>query len=107
MFDSVSFSEMQRWLGIGNAARKVDTLGRRSFILAGCPDAHTIRIEGSHGAVMNMDKDYWNYVCKVIHNTAIDRREKTTTYSQLRNYRFSPSVPALCRAYYEEKGGVR
>lgn len=102
-FRSVAFGEMVKWL---KEPRRVPTLGRRSYIDATAPKSNTIHIVGKNGGQANLDRAYWDYVCEVIDRTAPDRRHSTINYSQLRNYRFSPSVPALCRAYYEEKGGA-
>jgi hypothetical protein len=107
MFNSVPFNEIVKWLGIGQPAKRVPTLGRRSYIDASAPNSKTIHIVGKNGGQADLDRAYWDYVCEVIDRTAPDRRHITTNYSQLQNYRFSPSVPALCRAYCEEKGGAQ
>ena len=103
-FRSVLFDEMVKWL---RKPRRVPTLGRRSYIDASAPDANTIHIIGKNGGQANLDRVYWDYVCEVIDHTAPERRHITTNYNRLHGYRFSPSVPALCRAYCEEKGGPK
>lgn len=104
LFRPVTFSEMVKWL---KEPKRVPTLGRRSYIDASTPKSNTIHIVGKNGGQADLDRVYWDYVCEVIDHTAPDRRHITTNYSQLRGYRFSPSVPALCRAYCEEKGGAQ
>lgn len=102
-FHSVPFSEMVKWL---KEPKRVPTLGRRSYIDASAPNAQTIRIVGKNGGQAELDRAYWDYVREVIDRTVPERRHVTTNYNRLRGYRFSPSVPALCRAYCEEKGGL-
>lgn len=100
-FRSVAFSEMAKWL---KEPRRVPTLGRRSYIDASSPNTSTIHIVGKNGGQADLDRAYWDYVCEAIDRTAPDRRHIAKNYNQLKNYYFSPSVPALCRAYCEEKG---
>ena len=106
MFNSVPFNDMVNWLGIGQPAKRVPTLGRRSYIDASAPNANTIHIVGKNGGQANIDQTYWDYVCATINHTEPNRRYIVTNYSQLKNHFFSPSVPALCREYCEEKGGA-
>lgn len=107
MFNSVPFNDMVNWLGVGQPPKRVPTLGRRSYFDASAPDLSTIHIVGKNGGQANLDRSYWDYVCVVIDSTMRDRRHIVSNYSQLKNHYFSPSVPALCRAYYEEKGGKK
>ena len=102
MFDAVPFQEMWNWIANHDQPLQVDTLGRRSYIRASTPQAGVIQIQGRNGRIATIDRRYWEYVCDVIHRTAEERRAITTNYNHLEGYRFSPSVPALCRAYYEE-----
>lgn len=101
-FRSVPFDEMVKWL---KKPRRVSTLGQKSYIDASAPKANTIHIVGRNGKERDFNRAYWDYVCEVIDDTALDRRSITTNYNHLRDNRFAPSVPALCRAYCEEKGG--
>lgn len=103
-FNSVSFGEMVKWL---KQPRRVPTLGRRSYIDASSPNINTIHIIGKNGSEKDIDNTYWDYVCAVINSTEPCRRHITTNYNQLRGYRFSPSIPALCRAYWEEIKDVK
>lgn len=100
-FHSVPFSEMVKWL---KEPKRVPTLGRRSYIDASSPKASSIHIVGKNGGQADLDQSYWDYVCRSIDNTAPNARHIAKNYNQLKNYYFSPSVPALCRAYCEEKG---
>lgn len=100
-FRSVPFSEMVKWL---KKPRRVPTLGRRSYIDASSPTADAIHIVGKNGGQADIDQTYWDYVCRVIDNLNPETRHIAKNYNQLKNYYFSPSVPALCRAYCEEKG---
>ncbi len=104
-FNSVSFDDMVNWLGIGREAKRITTLGRRSYIDASALDAETIHIVGKNGGTKNIDRVFWCEVCKVIDNTKPENRRFVKNYNQLPNYYFTPSVPALCRAYCEEKKG--
>lgn len=103
-FRSVPFSDMVKWL---KEPKRVPTLGRRSYIDASAPKTSTIHIVGRNGGQADLDRAYWDYVCEVIDRNMPDRRHITTNYNQLRGYRFSQSVPTLCRAYCEEKGGLK
>lgn len=107
MFNSVPFNDMVNWLGIGQPAKRVPTLGRRSYIDASAPNANTIHIVGKNGGQANIDQFYWDYVCETINRTDHNRRHIATNYNHLKNHFFSPSVPTLCREYCEEKGGVQ
>ena len=102
-FISIEFDDMVKWLGINQEAKRVPTLGYRSYIDASAPDAKTIRIIGKKGRIKNIDRNFWCMVCKVIDKTKPELRRFTKNYNQLPNYYFTPSVPALCRAYCEEK----
>lgn len=106
MFNSVPFNDMVNWLRKGQPTKRVPTLGRRSYFEASAPNASTIHLVGKKGGQANLDREYWDYVCDVINHTVPERRHLTENYSHLKNHFFSPSVPALCRAYFEEKGGA-
>ena len=103
MFDAVPFQEMWNWIASHDQPLQVDTLGRRSYIRASTPQAGVIQIQGRNGGKATIDRDYWDYVCNVIRQTEPASRAKTKNYNQLEGYYFSPSVPALCRAYFEEQ----
>lgn len=107
MFNSVPFYDIVNWLGVGQPSKRVFTLGRRSYIDASSPNSCTIHIVGRNGGQADIDQTYWDYVCDVINQTEPSRRHITTNYNQLRGFRFAPSVPALCRAYCEEKGIIK
>lgn len=104
-FSSVKFDDMVNWLGINHEAKRVPTLGYRSYIDASAPNANTICIVGKNGRIKNINRKFWCDVCKVIDNTKPELRRFTKNYNRLPNYYFTPSVPALCRAYYENQKG--
>lgn len=106
MFNSVPFNDMVNWLRSGRTPKRVPTLGRRSYIDASAHNASIIHIVGKNGGQANIDRNYWDYVCNVIDKIDPRSREFAKNYNQLKNHYFSPSIPALCRAYHEEKGGV-
>ena len=104
-FSSVEFDDMVKWLGINHEARRVPTLGSRSYIDASASSVNTIRIVGKNGWTKDLDRQFWSDVCKVIDKTEPEKRRFVKNYNQLSNYYFTPSVPALCRAYYKDKKG--
>lgn len=104
-FSSVKFDDMVKWLGINHEVKRVPTLGYRSYIDASALDANTIRIVGKNGGTKNINRQFWCDVCRVIDNTKPELRRFTKNYNRLPNYYFTPSIPALCRAYYENQKG--
>lgn len=101
IFPSVEFSVMVNWIGVNAPPITVPTLRGRSFITANCPNARTIHITGSTGKKRNFNETYWRKICHII-DTA-ERPWMTSTYTDksVPDYYFAPSVPALCKAYFE------
>ncbi len=101
MFTSVEFDIMVNWIGVNTPPVTVPTLGGRSFITANCPNAKTIHITGSTGRTRDFNENYWRKISRII-DTA-ERPWMTSTYTDktVPDYFFAPSVPALCKAYFE------
>ena len=104
--EPVEFSKMLKWLKSKKKPIRVPTLGDRSYIDFSSPKDSMVHIVGKNGGQYDMDKEYWDYVCDVIRKIIPpQRRDIVTNYSNLKRFRISPSVPALCWAYCEEKKG--
>ena len=104
--EPVEFSEMLKWLKLKKKTIRVPTLGDNSYIDFSSPKDNMIHIVGKNGGQNDMDGEYWDYVCDVIRKIKYpQRRDITTNFSGLKRNRISPSVPALCWAYCEEKKG--
>lgn len=101
IFPSVEFSVMVNWIGVNTTSVTVPTLGGRSFITANCPNAKTIHITGRTGRTRNFNEKYWNEICHIIDTAERPWMASTYANTSVPDYRFAPSVPALCKAYFE------
>ena len=109
MIPIIEFDEIIRWLkSLGNQVR-IETLGRRSFILvryANIKNVDVIEITGSNNIVFNADKDFWKLLTSRMlvlneRERAMGSRYVEPYFNGARGNRFRPSIPAICRFYGE------
>lgn len=101
IFPSVEFETMVAWIGVNKSQITVPTLGGRSYIIASCPDSKTIHIVGSNEEKRDLHKEYWNKICHIIDTAERPWMASTYAKTSVPDYHFAPSVPALCKAYFE------
>ena len=101
MFTSVPFNVIIQWLASKGAAINIPNLGRRSsHFYSVAENNQFIKVDGGKGKI---DEKLWNTVCNRIDSLQPNERETATRYNDIRPYIQAPSVPALCRAYWEEQ----
>jgi len=101
IFPSVEFETMVAWIGVNQPQITVPTLGGQSFINVSCPDSKTIFVVGSNGETRNFHKEYWDKICRIIDTAERPWMASTYANTSVPDYHFAPSVPALCKAYFE------
>ena len=114
----VQFKTIVEWLQEIGGRVRIDKLGRNKkggevcHFFCACPDKETILIFGDNDEKGRpMKEREWELVCAFMRGLLVAGTDAETVsiYANEpipgtnRNYR--PNVPALCRAYYEEKGG--
>lgn len=124
MINPVSFDEIVRWLKSKKQPLWIDKLGRRSRNGVVChffcyyePKTNTILVAGDEGlkgnrnSIDHFDKTKWDAVMRFMQTLNPSEREMTTRYSNTNipevNMVFRSNPPAICRAYWEEKGGIK
>lgn len=101
IFPSVEFETMVAWIGVKQPQITVPTLGGLSFIKASCPNDKTIHVVGSNEESRDFHKEYWDKICRIIDTAERPWMSSTYTDKSVPDYHFAPSVPALCKAYFE------
>lgn len=122
MIKPVPFEEIVIWLKRKQKLLWVDKLGRRTrngvichFFCSYEPTTETILIMGDAGlkgkksSIYRFNKDRWNAVMTFMNTLNGAEREVVKNYTNANipnvNMVFRPNSPAICRAYWEEKGG--
>lgn len=122
MIKPVTFEEIVIWLKSKQKLLWVDKLGRRvrngmvsHFFCSYEPNTNSILITGDAGlngkksSIYHFDKARWNAVMHFMSTLNSAEREVVKNYTNANipivNMVFRPNPPAICRAYYEEKGG--
>lgn len=120
MVRPVQFKTILEWLQQKRDRVRIDKLGRNRkggevcHFFCTCPDKETILIFGDNDENGRpMKEREWELVCAFMRGLLVAGAdtEKSGVYTNEkipgtnRNYR--SNVPALCRAYWDEKGGVR
>ena len=98
MIQSVDFETMNAWLPDALHPKKYDLLGRESFVVCYAPDINHIVAIGSNGDKRCFTKEVWAKICNYLDNLLPNEREHGYNFTQ---WKFGPTVPALCRAYCE------
>lgn len=107
---SVDFRTIIEWLRNKGVRIRVETLGGQSFISCEHVNDRTILIIGSNGAYKTIGVRFWNAVCRRMDSLSAENRQKAAKYSDTEgwnnpDYRFAPSVPAICKVYLSENNG--
>lgn len=124
MFETVPFNKIVDWLQSKKEPLWIDKLGRRKknnivchFFCSYDPKSQAVLITGDEGlkgkqsSIYRFDKPRWDAVMQFMGTLPYAEIEKTSRYSNAPirevNMVFRSNPPAICRAYCEEKGGVR
>lgn len=107
VFPSVDFKAIVAWIGINQPQITVPTLGGQSYINVSCPNDKTIHIVGSNGEPRDFQKEYWDKICHIIDTAERPWMASSYTDKNIPDYHFAPSVPALCKAYFETKCEIK
>ncbi len=104
---SVDFMTILKWLKRKNKRVKVQTLGGQSYIFCEYVNDTRILIIGSNGSYKMIGVRFWNAVCRRIDSLSEEERQMAARYSDIEgwknpDYRFAPSVPAICKSYLLE-----
>lgn len=103
IFPSAEFNVIVNWIGVNTPQITIPTIGGRSFINASCPNDKTIHIVGSTGKTRDFKETYWRKICRIIDTAKRPWMASTYTDKSVPDYYFAPSVPALCKAYFERQ----
>lgn len=109
MITIIHFDEIIRWLKEQGKQLRIETLGRRSFILVRnvvINGFDAIEITSSNNKIFYADKDFWNLVTNRMRNLNERERVMGSRYVEphfngARGNRFRPSIPAICKFYCE------
>ncbi|MBR5073944.1 MAG: hypothetical protein IKX26_01800 [Bacteroidales bacterium] len=107
MVKSVRYNSIIAWLK-GKEPKVIPTLGRKSHLTLSI-DGNQLLVTGSTGRSKIINEEFWDQVCSRIKMLQPDN-EKAGRYADIYDstwknpgYYYAPSVPATCRAYWEEK----
>ncbi|MBR1792511.1 MAG: hypothetical protein IJ764_02600 [Bacteroidales bacterium] len=124
MIKVVSFEEIVQWLCTKQQPLWVDKLGRKEkngivchFFSSYEPTSKTILITGDDGlngkpsTIYRFDKTRWDAVMQFMGTLPYAERYISNRYGKAPihavNMVFRSNPPAICRAYWEEKGGCK
>lgn len=124
MIKPVSFEEIVMWLKHKQIPVWIDKLGRTKrngivchFFCSYEPTTKTILITGDAGlngkksSIYYFDKTKWEAVMQFMQTLNDAERKVVKKYTGTKipnvNMVFRPNPPAVCRAYNEEKGGIK
>ena len=101
---SVDFKTILAWLKDKNRRIKVETLGGNSHLYCEHVNDGKMLIIGSTGQYKIIGVRFWKSVCRRMDSLSAEERQMAGKYADTTewnnpDYRFAPSVPAICKAY--------
>lgn len=105
----VKFQKIISWIKKNHRPITVFTMGGESaLIVSYCVDQNAICIIGSNGKTIIVNETIWQHVMDYIKGLSDEDSLKVSSYArpnvvceELRNLsNFSPSIPAICKAYW-------
>ena len=104
---SVDFKTILTWMKGKNRRIKIATLGGNSHLFCEHVNDSRMLIIGSTGQYKIIGVRFWNSVCRRMDSLNEEERLMAGKYADTiewnnPDYRFAPSVPAICEAYLSE-----
>lgn len=104
---SVQFGRIVTWLK-KTVVRRVDMLGGESYFYVKYENKVSFMTIGINGKHYYIDRALWKRVCERIDSLPVEERGKSSNYSTRKgwnnpSYILAPDVPAICKAYLEDK----
>ena len=104
---SIDFRSINSWLKSRKKRIRIATLGDNSYLYCEYVNDNKILIIGSAGAYKIIGVRFWNRVCRRMDSLNEMDRIAAGKYADTiewnnPDYFFAPSVPAICKAYFED-----
>lgn len=104
---SIPFGRILKWLK-KSVVKKITMLGGNSYFYIKYENDASIMIIGKEGEHHYIDQLFWNLVCARMDALPVEERGKSNKYSNTKDWKnpncvYAPNVPAICKAYIEDK----
>lgn len=104
---SVQFGRILTWLK-KSVVNRIDMLGGNSYFYVKYENEVSLMTIGINGKHYYIDRELWKQVCDRMDALSLEEREKSGNYSSRKGWKnpnpiLAPDVPAICKAYLENK----
>lgn len=104
---SIPFGRIVNWLK-KPVVKKITMLGGESYFYIKYENDASIMIIGKEGEYRYIDQCFWKQLCARMDALPGEERGKSSKYSNTKDWNnpncvYAPNVPAICKAYIEEK----